>query len=160
MKIYRIEREQRLGLGLQQAWDFFLDPRNLMKITPDFLGFEIINEEQLPPAMYAGLIIEYRVRPLLAIAMQWITEITHAREPFFFVDEQRFGPYAFWHHEHFFQKEGRFVLMRDVVSYALPFGLLGDLAHQLYVRNSLDKIFSYRQQILNTMFPINWQKKR
>ena len=98
--MYKIEREQFLPIPLQEAWDFFSSPSNLAKITPTSLGFVV--HVNVPERMYPGLLIQYTVSQLLGIPMRWVTEITHVREGEYFVDEQRFGPYSIWHHEHFF----------------------------------------------------------
>jgi ligand-binding SRPBCC domain-containing protein len=94
------------------------------------------------------------VKPLLSIPVRWITEITHVREPYFFVDEQRFGPYTFWHHQHHFKEVPGGIEMSDIVSYALPFGPLGALVRELLVKHQLNTIFAYRRAVLEKMFPM------
>lgn len=97
--------------------------------------------------------IEYRVRPILGIRATWLTEIAHVREPDYFVDEQRAGPYRIWHHEHFFRElaPGK-VEIRDLVHYALPLGWLGSLAHPWLVAPRLHEIFIYRQRVVPALF--------
>ncbi len=150
--LYQLYRKQVLPISLEEAWEFFSSPFNLKKITPPDMGFEVklISPEQ---KMYAGMIIAYKVRPLLGIPMNWVTEITHVREPYFFVDEQRFGPYSFWHHQHHFRKVREGVEMEDLVSYKIPLGLLGKIANALFVRKRLEYIFDYRYKILEQIFP-------
>lgn len=148
--MYKIEREQFLPISLSEAWDFFSSPNNLAKITPAELGFVV--HGNVPERMYPGLFIQYTVSPLLGIPMRWVTEITHVREGEYFVDEQRVGPYAIWHHEHFFAEVEGGVLMRDVVHYKVPLGILGRLAHPLIVRPKLEQIFSYRWEANERMF--------
>ena len=148
--MYKIEREQFLPISLSEAWDFFSSPNNLAKITPAELGFVV--HGNVPERMYPGLFIQYTVSPLLGIPMRWVTEITHVREGEYFVDEQRVGPYAIWHHEHFFTEVEGGVLMRDVVHYKVPLGILGRLAHPLIVRPKLEQIFSYRWEANERMF--------
>jgi ligand-binding SRPBCC domain-containing protein len=138
----KIEREQFLPISLSEAWDFFSSPNNLQKITPTELGFVV--HGNVPERMYPGLFIHYTVSPLLGIPMRWVTEITHVREGEYFVDEQRVGPYSIWHHEHFFTAVEGGVLMRDVVHYKVPLGLLGRLAHPIIVRPKLEQIFNFR----------------
>ena len=150
MKLYRVHRVQQLPLSLDEAWAFFSDPNNLPAITPPSLGFEVTSEP--PGEMYAGMILTYRVRPLFGIPVSWVTEITHVRAPHFFVDEQRFGPYRFWHHEHHFRETGAGVEVEDLVHYALPFGWLGRAVNRLTVRRRLDEIFTYRGRILRERF--------
>ena len=103
--------------------------------------------------MYAGMIIQYKVRPLLNIPMGWTTEITHCEEGKYFVDEQRFGPYALWHHQHHFEDKGTHVLMTDIVNYAMPLGILGRIAHAVWVKNKLKGIFDYRTHVIDRIFP-------
>jgi ligand-binding SRPBCC domain-containing protein len=102
--------------------------------------------------MYAGLIITYRIRPVMNIPAIWVTEITHLREPDFFVDEQRAGPYRFWHHQHILEEIEGGTAMRDIVHYALPFGLPGRIVHPFMVRPQLRKIFAFRRRKLEEMF--------
>ena len=115
------------------------------------MGFDITSGE-LPAKMYPGMIISYKVSPLLGIKMTWVTEITHVQEGAYFVDEQRVGPYALWHHEHFIEPIKGGVLMRDIVSYQPPMGFLGALANKLFIRRQLKGIFEYRYQAVEKMF--------
>ncbi len=133
------------------AWDFFSSPKNLQKITPDHLGFKIISNHH-GDKMYAGQIIEYKVKPLLGIPLYWMTEITHVEERKYFIDEQRFGPYSLWHHQHHFIEKNGGVEMTDIVHYKLPLGFLGDIAHGLFVKKQLKKIFDHRYQVVETLF--------
>ncbi|MEY2752566.1 MAG: SRPBCC family protein [Schleiferiaceae bacterium] len=148
--MYRIERTQVLPISLEEAWAFFSSPKNLAKITPKELGFVV--HGNVPEVMYPGLFIEYTVSPLLGIPMRWVTEITHVREGSYFVDEQRVGPYAIWHHEHFFESVPGGVKMTDVVHYKVPLGILGNLVHPWLVRPKLEQIFSYRWAANERMF--------
>lgn len=148
--MYRIERTQVLPISLEEAWAFFSSPKNLAKITPKELGFVV--HGNVPEVMYPGLFIEYTVSPLLGIPMRWVTEITHVREGSYFVDEQRVGPYAIWHHEHFFESVPGGVKMTDVVHYKVPLGILGNLVHPWLVRPKLEQIFSYRWVANERMF--------
>ena len=102
--------------------------------------------------MYPGQIITYKVSILPGIKANWVTEITYVRDREYFVDEQRFGPYSMWHHEHHFEEISDGVLMKDKVSYKLPFGFLGRLVHPIIIKPQLNKIFSYRFEILEEMF--------
>jgi ligand-binding SRPBCC domain-containing protein len=134
-----------------ECWAFFSNPQNLAKITPPALDFRILSD--LPTEIHPGLMIEYRVRPLLGIPMTWLTEIAQVNAPRTFVDEQRVGPYALWHHAHFFTaiNEGR-TEVRDLVHYVLPFGWLGNLAHPFLVAPTLEKIFAYREKAVAAHF--------
>lgn len=144
---YTIRREQQLPVDKDRAWQFFSDPHNLALITPAAMRFEVKND---PPRghIYPGMIIEYRLRPVLNIPMYWMTEITHVDPGHSFIDEQRFGPYSLWHHQHLFEPlpNGQ-TLMKDIVHYRLPLGPLGTLAHSLFVRKQLMDIFYYREKV-------------
>lgn len=150
-RVYRLHRRQQLPISMEQAWRFFSDPRNLREITPDYMDFRITSED-LPAKMYPGLLVTYKVRPVLGIPIGWVTEITHVREPAFFVDEQRFGPYRMWHHQHLFREIPGGVEMDDIVEYVLPFGPLGRLMHALFIRKQLKGIFDYRFRVLAERF--------
>lgn len=150
MKVYRLETTQRVPGSIESAWHYFSDPRKLREITPPGMGFEITSP--LPERMYEGMIISYVVRPLLGIPAQWVTEITHIAEGRLFVDEQRFGPYRFWHHEHHFSEIPGGVEMRDIVHYVVPFGWVGRIANVLFVRPTLDDIFAYRKRAIARLF--------
>lgn len=148
---YSIYRKQILPISLDDAWTYFSVPGNLNEITPPDMGFKTLSNLKLEKA-YAGQIITYHVSPLLGIPMFWMTEITHVRDKEYFVDEQRFGPYAFWHHQHFFTAVEGGVLMEDIVHYKLPLGILGAIAHSVFVKRKLQNIFDYREKVLKTMF--------
>ena len=151
MKIYTLKRKQELPISIDEAWDFFSSPGNLKKITPAEMGFDIISEGGDVP-MYPGMIIRYIVRPTLNIPSHWVTEITHVKKPYYFVDEQRFGPYAFWHHQHKFKPTEKGILMEDEVNYALPLGILGRFAHGIFVKRQLEEIFDHRFETLAGYF--------
>ena len=148
MKVHRMETVQRVPVPMEEAWRFFSDPRNLAKITPPSLGFQVTSP--LPERVYAGLIITYKVRPLFGVAVSWVTEITHVDEPSLFVDDQRYGPYRFWHHQHLFRPVEGGVEMTDIVHYALPPG--GGLARGLLVAPRLKEIFDYRRGVLERTY--------
>jgi ligand-binding SRPBCC domain-containing protein len=152
MKIYNLTRTQFLPITLDEAWAFFSSPANLSKITPAQLGFKILYISGGPKA-YAGQLIHYRIKVLPAIRVHWVTEITQVNEPFHFIDEQRFGPYSFWHHQHHFRKVNGGVEIMDEVNYALPFGPIGHFAHWLFVGRQVNAIFDFRFNVLQQFFP-------
>lgn len=160
MKIYNLQRTQFLPLSLEEAWEFFSNPANLAKITPEHMGFKILHISEGPNGskMYQGQFIRYKVNVLPGISVHWVTEITHVKEPYFFVDEQRFGPYALWHHQHHFKTVEGGVEMRDEVNYAIPLGFLGRLANWLFVGRQVRAIFEHRFKILEARFA-NHQKQ-
>ena len=149
MRLYQLHTKQKLPISIDQAWEFLSDPNNLEKITPD-MGFEILSGTDRP--MFAGQIIQYIVSPFPGVKTKWVTEITHVKDKEFFVDEQRFGPYALWHHKHFIKEIEGGVEMEDIVDYKLPFGILGRLLHTLVVKNKLKNIFEYREKRLIELF--------
>lgn len=150
MKLYRLHEKQRLPISKQKAWKFLSNPANLKEITPDYMSFNIVSGGDRP--MYAGQIIQYIVTPVAGIKTKWVTEITHVKEGEYFVDEQRFGPYALWHHKHFINEIEGGVEMEDIIDYKLPFGVLGQLGHPFLVKPKLKEIFEYRKNKLNELF--------
>jgi ligand-binding SRPBCC domain-containing protein len=150
MKLFQINRRQRLPLSIEEAWTFFSNPRNLQKITPPSLRFEVLSD--LPESIYPGLLITYRIRPFLGIPLKWITEITHVIEPHLFIDEQRFGPYRFWQHQHHFRQITGGVEVRDLVQYSLYGGPFASVIDMVTVRKQLTSIFDYRREYLEKTF--------
>lgn len=151
MGFYQLKKEQIINQPVSVLWDFISDPGNLKKITPEYMGFDITSEN-LPDKMYEGMIISYKVSPLLDIKTTWVTEITHIEEGRYFVDEQRVGPYALWHHQHFLESTADGTLMSDIVSYQPPFGFLGSIANRLIIQQKLEEIFAYRANALTQIF--------
>ena len=153
MSVHQIKTKLKLQIDIATAWAYFSSPRNLKDITPAKMGFEILSNSD-SEKMYPGQIITYNVKPILGIPLFWMTEITHVKDYEFFVDEQRFGPYTMWHHQHHFKKIEGGVEMTDIVHYKLPLGFLGDFAHWLFVRKELQGIFEYRTRVLKERFGI------
>lgn len=151
MKIYNLKRTQFLPITIQEAWEFFSSPSNLSKITPAHMGFQILYMSG-GQKMYPGQLIQYVVQGLPGIPMHWTTEITHVHEPYYFVDEQRFGPYSLWHHQHHFKQVEGGVEMTDEVNYAIPLGILGRFAHWLLVGSEVNRIFDHRFVVLENYF--------
>ncbi|MCH3881025.1 MULTISPECIES: SRPBCC family protein [Tenacibaculum] len=149
--IYTLETQQELNISIEKAWDYFSSPENLAKITPPKMGFNITS--QVDKKAYQGQIITYKVSPVPFIKTNWVTEITQVKEQDFFIDEQRFGPYKMWHHEHWFEKltNGN-TLMKDKISYKIPFGFLGHLAQSIFIKKQLNTIFNYRFITLEKLF--------
>jgi ligand-binding SRPBCC domain-containing protein len=120
-------------------------------MTPDYLNLKFTNE-LYGEEMYPGQVMTYRVKPLLGIPLFWMTEITHVQPGQFFVDEQRFGPYSLWHHQHHFREIPGGVEMTDLVHYKLPLGFLGEIAHGIFVRKQLESIFDFRYRKVESLF--------
>lgn len=151
MKIYRLTRAQFLPISLPEAWDFFSSPKNLGKITPARMNFQILSQSG-GERMHEGQIIRYKITVLPLVRLTWVTEITGVTKLHSFTDEQRKGPYGLWRHTHTFRELAGGVEMTDVVEYSLPFGLLGELAHRLFVEREVNRIFDYRFSVLQTYF--------
>ena len=150
MKMYTLKEEQVIPMSLDVAWDFFSNPNNLPKITPSWLNLKVTSD--LPDKMYQGMIITYKVYPVFGIPQNWVTEITTVKEKNFFIDEQRFGPYKFWHHQHHFKEINDGVEMRDIVSYALPFDPLSRSLNKLLVDKKVKGIFKFRKEVIVKYF--------
>tara|TARA_Y100000385_G_scaffold57237_1_gene54969 strand:+ start:984 stop:1445 length:462 start_codon:yes stop_codon:yes gene_type:complete len=150
LKIYQIKTKQKLPISSKEAWQFLSNPNNLAEITPKYMNFKILSGADRP--IFAGQIIQYKVTPVLGITLKWVTEITHVKENEYFVDEQRFGPYSLWHHKHFIKKINGGIEMEDIVDYKIPFGILGQIAHPLFVKNKLRQIFKFREKKLIKLF--------
>ena len=143
MKIFKLKYSQKLPINLNEAWDFLSSPNNLELITPKSMDFNITDWDK--KKAYPGQIIQYTVKPILGIKINWVTEITHIRAKEYFVDEQRFGPYTFWHHKHFIKEIEGGVIMEDVIHYKPPFGLIGVLLNFLFINSKLNSIFKHRE---------------
>lgn len=148
--IYTLQTSQEIDISLEEAWDFFSSSHNLSKITPKEMGFIITSPEG--KKIHPGQIISYKVQILPGIRSNWVTEITHVQDKKFFVDEQRFGPYAMWHHEHHFEEHNGKVMMHDKISYKLPFSSITNLFHGIVIKPQLKKIFDYRRKVLQEIF--------
>jgi ligand-binding SRPBCC domain-containing protein len=147
MRVFELVRRQRLDLPAEQAFEFYADPHNLEAITPPWLRFRLT--ARFPLAMQPGALIEYRLR-LHGVGVRWRTRIEVWDPPVRFVDVQLSGPYALWEHTHTFDPAGEHaVVIGDHVRYALPLGPLGWLAHRLFVRRDLERIFDFRMRAVS-----------
>jgi len=151
MGFYQLKKEQIIKRSPEEIWDFISDPMNLQIITPPTMGFSITSDLE-SNKMYPGMIISYKVTPLLGIPMTWVTEITHVEDKKYFVDEQRIGPYKMWHHEHILGKHPEGTRMIDIISYQPPFGFLGTVANMLIIKGKLQQIFDYRFHKIEELF--------
>lgn len=150
--LHTLKTTQFLKSDMDTVWQFMSSPHNLARITPEYMGFNIISDPSDSQKMYAGQIIEYYVSPVFGLKMHWVTEITHVVEHQYFVDEQRFGPYSIWHHKHFLKEVDDGIEMTDVLHYKAPFGILGKIANALFIKNKINEIFQFRHQKLETIF--------
>jgi ligand-binding SRPBCC domain-containing protein len=151
MAAHSIKTVQKIPISLDKAWDFFSNPANLQAITPVNMGFKVISKHH-GDTMYAGQVIEYTVKPLFGIPIYWMTEITQVKDNQYFIDEQRYGPYSLWHHQHHFKAIDGGVEMTDIVHYKNPFRVIGRLANTVFVKKKLDAIFNYRFQKVEELF--------
>lgn len=151
--MHTLKRITKLPINVEKAWQFFSNPKNLKEITPDYMGFNITSEF-LKEEMYPGMIITYKVTPLLNIPMSWMTEITQVKENKYFIDEQRVGPYTIWHHQHHFKAIEGGVEMTDVITYVVPLGFLGRLVEPFLVRPKLKEIFDFREKKMDELFGV------
>jgi ligand-binding SRPBCC domain-containing protein len=152
MSVYVLKQVQKMPVSLERAWNFFSQPKNLAVITPEYLNLKFTNE-LFHEETYPGQVITYKVKPLLGIPVFWMTEITHVERFRYFVDEQRSGPYAMWHHEHHFKEIPGGVEMTDIIHYRLPFGIFGRIGAS-FIRKQLDGLFSYRKQKIDELFGV------
>lgn len=150
MKLYQLHSKQALPISVDEAWSFLSRPENLAVITPPHMGFHILSKDT--KKMFPGQIIQYNVSPFPNYTTRWVTEITHVKEGEYFVDEQRFGPYALWHHKHFLKPIVGGVEMEDIIDYKIPFGILGQLANRIIVKKQLLTIFKFRENKLAELF--------
>jgi len=140
-----------MPIGIDKAWDFFSAPKNLADITPSTIVFNIISTHH-GDHIYAGQIIEYTLSPILGIPLYWMTEITHVEDKKYFVDEQKFGPYSLWHHQHHFKEIPGGIEMTDIVHYKLPLGIIGDIVNAIMIKKQLKTIFDYRFTKVEQLF--------
>lgn len=136
---------------MADVWNFISSPANLKLITPKHMGFDITSSNA-DQKMYEGMIISYKVKPFPGFKTDWVTEITHVREQEFFVDEQRVGPYVLWHHQHILEPIDQIVVMKDIITYQPPFGILGAMVNSLYIRKKLNQIFEFREKAVDEYF--------
>ncbi len=155
---HQLYTEQQLNCDLQTAWEFFSSPFNLSKITPKDMAFVVKSDLENEP-IYEGMEINYTVSPLYRIPMKWRTKITQVVFQKSFTDIQEKGPYKYWNHFHQFESNERGVLIKDTVTYELPFGFLGTIAHKLLVKKKIESIFSYRYKVLEDKFNQKSQSK-
>jgi ligand-binding SRPBCC domain-containing protein len=150
-KVYSFKKVQLIPASLDRVWDFFAVSDNLRHITPGGMDFKL-KSDYIEGKMYPGQIIEYSVKPFFGIPLYWMTEIMHVAEKKYFVDEQRFGPFGLWHHQHHFREVAGGVEMTDIVHYKIPYWFIGDIVHALFVKEKLQGIFNYRYKRVEELF--------
>lgn len=157
--IYTLTTTQIIPITLNQAWLFFTNPGNLTKLTPKSMGFDITSPLNYQGEIYPGKIITYTIHPFPLMSVNWVTEITQVKEFEYFIDEQRFGPYKMWHHQHSFKETDEGTMIIDNVSYKMPMGIFGKIAHSIFVKKKIIDIFTYRNKILKRLFELKVEIK-
>ncbi|MGH2869433.1 MAG: SRPBCC family protein [Solirubrobacteraceae bacterium] len=148
MRTHRLEREQFLAHPVEQVFSFFAEARNLERLTPSWLSFQVLTPD--PIEMNVGTLIDYRLR-VHGLPLRWTSRIEEWVPGHAFIDRQVKGPYRLWHHRHNFEARGRGTAVHDVVDYALPLGFAGELAHPLFVRRDLARIFAFRHEAVKRL---------
>ncbi len=148
--LYTLTTQQVIPATMDVVWKFFSNPGNLNKLTPGDVGFNITSAPT--EHMYAGQIITYRIKLFPLCSVNWVTEITQVEYRHFFIDEQRFGPYAMWHHEHVFEAAANGVLMTDRITFKLPYGIFGRMAYPIFIKKKLTNIFKFRRDSVDAFF--------
>jgi ligand-binding SRPBCC domain-containing protein len=148
-----LHAEQFLPITLDEAWHFFSNPRNLQELTPKDLDFKITSPKL--GGIYQGQMITYNIKIFPLVPSKWVTEITAVEPKSYFIDEQRYGPYKMWHHEHRFSEVDGGVMVEDIIHFKLPFPLLASLAYKLFVKSKLEEIFTFRKSILSSLIEQN-----
>ena len=150
MKVHTLEQEQFVPISLEEAWSFFSSPRNLLEMTPPEMGFRIVS---LPSeTLYEGEIIRYSVKVMPGFWIPWVSEIKVLREGESFIDDQISGPFKFWHHRHSFEEKDGGTVVRDLINYSVGFWPFGEIAHALFVKKQLGKMFQHRRKTLEEKF--------
>lgn len=149
--MYQLKKIQSIPISVKEAWDFFSQPDNLAKITPDYMNFKILTRPEAVE-MYPGMIITYKVSPLLNLSLNWGTEITQIKEYKYFIDNLVKGPFRIWHHEHRFKEINGGTEMKDILFYDVPYGFIGRLIHKFLIKKRVDEIFNYREQKIKELF--------
>lgn len=144
--MYTLERTMQVQTTKEKAWDFIRNPANLNLITPPDMAFTI--KTQLPDEMFEGMLVEYRVKIPMMGQQPWLSELKYIVPGESFVDEQKIGPYKLWIHYHGLEEAEGGVRFIDRVTYEVPFGIMGKIAHALFIKKTLQRIFDYRKQKL------------
>lgn len=150
MKIYTFSQKQKVPISLNQAWEFLSNSDNLSIMTPSYMNFKKISNDNRP--LYSGQIIQYSVTPILGIPVKWVSEITQLKKNDYFVDIQLYGPYNMWHHKHFVKEIEGGVEIEDLIDYKIPLGIIGQLMHPFLVKPKLKEAFEFRKNKLIELF--------
>lgn len=149
--IYYFKTEHFLPVSIDEAWNFFSSAKNLSRITPPEMDFKILSSLE-DKEINEGMLIDYIVKPVFGIPLKWQTEIFNVNKPHCFADRQLKGPYKIWEHTHTFIPQENGTLMKDEIKYQIPFGIIGQMAHSLFVREKVKDIFRFREKALDKIF--------
>ncbi len=148
--MYHLKKEQWIDVPKDQVWDFFSRPENLLKITPSDMNMKI---EDIPEgAMYPGMILRYKVSPLMGIPLSWTSHISAVKEGDYFVDDMLEGPFKVWHHQHRFESKDGGTLIIDDLHYRIPLEPLSKIFHPILVQRNLEKMFQHRESVVKELF--------
>lgn len=148
--MYHLKKEQWIDVPKERVWDFFSKPENLLKITPSDMKMKI---EDIPEgAMYPGMILRYKVSPLLGIPLNWTSHISALKEGDYFVDDMLEGPFKVWHHQHRFESKEGGTLIIDDLHYRIPLEPLSKIFHPILVQRNLEKMFQHRESVVKELF--------
>ena len=150
----KIKRKQLIRTDIDSLWNFISSPKNLDKIAPKWMRFEITSNNK-DNIIFPGMIITYRITPLLNIPLKWVTEITCVKEKISFIDQQNTGPCKEWIHEHRLEATQKGVIMHDTIKYIPPFGIIGKITNWIFIKRRVIKIFDYRKKCLDEIFHSN-----
>lgn len=149
--IYYFRTEHLLPVSIDQAWDFFSSSKNLALITPPEMDFKILSRHD-EKEIYEGMLIDYTIKPVFGIPLNWQTEIFNINKPHSFTDRQLWGSYKIWEHTRTFIQQEYGVLLEDEIKYQIPFGIIGQLVHKLFVKEKVKEIFQFREKALDKIF--------
>jgi ligand-binding SRPBCC domain-containing protein len=144
---YLLLAKQTFPQSPEALFPFFAEARNLERITPALLSFQVLTPE--PIEMREGVTIDYRLK-IRGVPVRWRSLIKAWEPPHRFIDEQLKGPYRKWHHEHVLEPtDAGGTCMTDRVTYAVPGGAL---INKLVVERDVRAIFNYRMDTLDSIF--------
>lgn len=153
--MYCFKASQKLHTSVEQAWDFISAPLNLELISPPSVQMKVLGNLKASDRLYKGQLIEHRLRHITGANIKWVSLISEVKAQEFFVDEQSYGPFKSWCHQHILRPEADGVVVEDIIHYSIPFGFIGRLANVLFVKRKLEKVFEYRRMVLGSLFKQN-----
>ncbi len=153
MDVHKLIYTQIIPADIEDVWNFFSNPENLVKITPKEMHMRIINKGEVG-SLYKGMTIGYKLFPFFDFPVRWSTEIMRVDKPYEFEDQQKSGPYEVWRHKHLFREVPGGVEMTDIIEYRIPFGFIGEMLDQLLIHKRLEYVFNYRREKIEEIFGV------